>query len=72
MSDESLQKKKKKNDEDFDKKKNRGRPHKRWLDLIKENTGLPIATAGRHAKDKYRWRKNVNIRWAKPLSGVRN
>ena len=58
--------------EDFNKKRNRGRPHKRWLDFIKEDTGLPVATAKNYAKEKNRWRKNVNIRWAKPLSGVWN
>ena len=36
--------------EDFNKKRNRGRPHKRWLDFIKEDTGLPVATAKNYAK----------------------
>ena len=35
--------------------------------LIKD-TGFPVATAEKYAKDKNRWRKNVNIRRAKPLS----
>ena len=35
--------------------------------LIKD-TGFPVGTAEKYAKDKNRWRKNVNIRWAKPLS----
>ena len=69
MSDESLQKRIMK--EDFDKKRTSTRPHKRWLDLIKEDTGLPVATAEKYAKDKDRWRKNIN-RWAKPLSEVYN
>ena len=57
--------------EDFDKKRTSAMPHKRWLDLIKEDTGLPVATAEKCAKDKDRWSKNIN-RWAKPLSEVYN
>ena len=56
--------------EDFVAKRKRGRPAKRWSDLIKEDTGLPIATANRMAKDRLRWRKNVIMKWAKPLSVV--
>ena len=56
---------------DFVKKK-RGRPHKLWLDLIKEDTGLPVATAEKYAIDKRRWRNNANNRWANPLLGVCN
>ena len=57
---------------DFNKRRNRGRPKKRWIDLIKEGTGLPVATAGKYAKDRMKWRNNVNTKWAKPLSGVCN
>ena len=70
MSNESQQKRTMK--EDFDKRRNRGRAHKRWLDLIKEDTGLPVATAEKYVKNKNGWRTNVNIKWAKPLSGVCN
>ena len=44
---------------DFNKRRNRG-------------TGLPVATAGKYAKDRMKWRNNVNTKWAKPLSGVCN
>ena len=59
MSDESLEKRIMK--EDFAKKRTSARPHKRWLYLIKEDTGLPVATAETYAKDKDRWRKNINM-----------
>ena len=39
---------------DFVAKRKRGRPAKRWSDLIKEDTGLPIATAERIAKVRLR------------------
>ena len=67
MSDESLQKRMMK--EGFNEKRNRGRSHKRWLDLIKEDTGLPVATTEKYVKNKNRWRTNVNIKWAKPYQG---
>ena len=49
--------------EDFDKRRNRGRPKKRWTDLIKEDTGLPVAIAGKYAKDGMKWRNNANTKW---------
>ena len=58
--------------EDFNKGRNRGRPKKRWTDLIKEDTGLPVATAENYTKDRKKWRNNVNNKWAKSLSGVCN
>ena len=58
--------------EDFNKRRNRGRPKKRWIDLIKEDTGLPVATAEKYTKDRKKWRNNVNNKWAKSLSGVCN
>ena len=58
--------------EDFNKRRNRGRPKKRWIDLIKEDTGLPVATAENYTKDRKKWRNNVNNKWAKSLSGVCN
>ena len=70
MSDKSLKKKMMK--EDFVKKRKRGRPYKRWLDLIKEDTGLPVAAAEKYTKDRKRWRNDVNNRWAKSLLGVCN
>ena len=70
MNDESLQKIMMK--KDFVKKRKRGRPYKRWLDLIQEDTGFPVATAEKYAKDKKSWRNNVNKRWAKHLLGVCN
>ena len=50
MSDECIQKSVLK--EDLKGKRRRGRPHKRWLDLIREDTGIPVATAKKYAKDK--------------------
>ena len=50
LNDESLQKWMMK--EDFNKRRNRGRPKKRWTDLIKEDTKLPVATAEKYAKDR--------------------
>ena len=58
--------------EDFNKRRNRGRPKKRWIDLIKEDTGLPVATAEKYTKDRKNWRNYVNNKWAKSLSGVCN
>ena len=58
--------------EDFNKRRNRGRPKKRWIDLIKEDTGLPVATAEKYTKDRKKWRNNVNNKWTKSLSGVCN
>ena len=58
--------------EDFNKRRNRGRPKKRWIDLIKEDTGLPVATAEKYTKDRKKWRNNVNNKWAKSLSGMCN
>ena len=34
----------------------RGRPAKRWQDVIREDTGLPIATAERYVRERVRWR----------------
>ena len=36
----------------------RGRPPKRWVDLIKKDTGLPILTAEINAQHRRRWRQN--------------
>ena len=55
--------------EDIDKKRNSGRPHEKWLGLIKKDTGLPVATAEKNAKNKNKWGKNINITWKKPLFG---
>ena len=47
LPDESLVKRALK--EDFQSKRRKGRPPKRWQDLIREDTGLPLATAERYA-----------------------
>jgi hypothetical protein len=52
--------------DDFKKKRKRGRPPKRWIDHIREDTGLPPLTAEKYAQDKKRWRSLVNNKWAKP------
>ena len=55
--------------QDFETKRKRGRPAKRWQDLIREDTGLPLGTAERYAQNKELWRKKVH-KWAKPQSEV--
>lgn len=51
--------------DDFTKKRESGRPPKRWIDQIKEDTGLPPLTAEKYSKDRVRWRRHVNNKWAK-------
>ena len=41
----------------FTSKRLKGRPPKRWTDQIREDTGLPIATAAKYAADRVRWRR---------------
>ena len=43
--------------QDFPHPRPRGRPPKRWIDLIKDDTGLPILTAERNTQDRSRWRQ---------------
>ena len=50
---------------DFNKKRKRGRPPKRWIDQLKEDTGLPTATLETLATDRVVWRTKVNTEWAK-------
>ena len=40
----------------FTSNRNRGRPPKRWQDQIREDTGLPVATAVKYASDRAKWR----------------
>ena len=63
MEDNSLAKKIMKND--FQKKRKRGRPPKRWIDQLKEDTGLSIPTLDTLAADRIVWRRKVNTEWAK-------
>ena len=42
--------------QDFPHSRSRGRPPKRWIDLIKDDTGLPILTAERNTQERSRWR----------------
>ena len=44
--------------QDFPHPRPRRRPPKRWVDLIKKDTGLPILTAERNAQHRSRWRHN--------------
>ena len=39
---------------------------------MKEDTGVPAATAGKYSKDRKKWKTNVNTTWAMSLSGVCN
>ena len=42
--------------EDFSNPRPRGRPPKKWITQVREDTGLPIATAERRASDRGDWR----------------
>ena len=55
LNDETLQKRMMK--EDFNKNRNSERPKDRWTDLIKEGTGLPVATAEKYANDRKKMEK---------------
>ena len=56
MSDDSLVKRCMK--EEFVETRKRGRPEKRWQDIIREDTGLPLV------------RQNAMHKWAKPPAEV--
>ena len=43
--------------QDFVKPIPRGRPPKRWTDMIQQDTGLPLLTTERNASDRNSWRK---------------
>ena len=43
---------------DFNHRRPRGRPPKRWVDLIRKDTGLPILTAERNAQHRRGWRQS--------------
>ena len=43
--------------QDFVKPIPRGRPPKRWTDMIQQDTGLPLLTAERNASDRNSWRR---------------
>lgn len=55
---------------DLIKEKKRGRPKKRWIYLIKEDTGLSVESVEKYAKDRKKW--NIKTKWAKALSKVCN
>ena len=63
MNDSSIVKRTLQND--FTKKRKRGRPPKRWKDQIKEDTGLDFDTLHDIANDRAEWRRHVNQIWAK-------
>ena len=44
----------------FTNKRPKGRPPKRWIDQIRDDTGLPIATAVKYAADRSKWRKTCH------------
>ena len=50
---------------EFTGKRPRGRPPKRWQDLIREDTGLPPLTAERRAQDRERWKDFVKLKCAR-------
>ena len=50
---------------EFQNRKPRGCPLLRWKDQIKKDTGLPLLTAERYAKDKTRWKNCMDRSLAK-------
>ena len=44
--------------QDFPHPRPRGRPPRRWVDIIKRDTGLPILTTESNAQQRSRWRQN--------------
>ena len=44
--------------QDFPHRRPRERPPKRWVDLIRKDTGLPILTAERNAQHRRGWRQS--------------
>ena len=50
-------------------KRRRGRPPKRWTNIIKEETPLPASTIKNYEKDCINWKRIVNTKWAQPLLG---
>ena len=44
--------------QDFPHRRPRGRPPKRWVDLIRKDTGLPILTAERNVQHRRGWRQS--------------
>ena len=41
------------------------RPPKRWSDMIRDDTGLPLLTAERKAQDREIWKKFVTLKYAR-------
>jgi hypothetical protein len=56
--------------DDFKRKRLPGRPRKRWKDQIKDDLGLPLATAERVAKDRENWRNLTGMTGARILRGL--
>ena len=56
---------------DFDVKRPRGRPPKRWCDQIKQDTNLPLLTSEKSYQDEEKWRQIIKENVAR-LSGVSN
>ena len=55
---------------DFPNPRPRGRPPKKWCTQIREDTGLPLATAERRASERLDWRREVTER-ARFRRGIR-
>ena len=47
---------------DSEKKRGRGRPPKRWTDIIKEDTSLPVSTSEKYEKNPIKWKGLVNTK----------
>ena len=55
---------------DFKQRRPRGRPPKRWSDLIREDTGIPLLTAERRARDRQKWKEFISKKCAKIPVGL--
>ena len=58
--------------DNFPDKRPPGRPPKRWEDQIREDTGLPLLTAEKYAKDRKRWKSCVEKNCARIQTGLCN
>ena len=56
--------------DDFKNPRPRGRPPKRWAAQIREDTGVPLATAERRASDRGSWRRSARVENARGRRGL--
>ena len=51
--------------EEFQGKRPRGRPKKRWADQVREDFAMPLLTIKRSTRDRDRWKESVTRKCAK-------